>query len=133
VATLSAATTWAASCNLLIADPPAYVICEAPAVAAVAAAQAAVDYYNQKAQQAAAAYNEIQSAIDRLQGLMEDCNLADADGRQDDVDRDVSDGSAAYAAAEAVSIPEVDTQPRKDAQTAVALAEQAVEEAQATA
>src|SRR4029453_17085462 len=133
VASLAAAVTWAGSCNLLIVDPPAYAICEVPAIAAVAAAQYAVSYYNAQAANAAAAYNAITAAIETLEGLLAHCQGGDADGDIDGVQSDVGTGNGLFAQAESVEIPNVESGPLDEANVAVAAAEAAVEEAGGTA
>ncbi|MGZ8222096.1 MAG: hypothetical protein ACXWT0_10650 [Methylobacter sp.] len=133
LAYLAAAETWAASCNLLIANLPAYAICEVPAVAAVAAAGYSVRYYQQQASEAQQACNEIQNAMNLLQQLLDNCVVAQSENNDSEIDNSILSAETIVVQADSISIPTVDGGPLEQAAQAVAEAETAVKQAQSVA
>jgi hypothetical protein len=133
VASLAAANFWAGSCNYLIADPPAYAICEVPALAAVAAATAAVSHYNDQVQEAGQAYRDASTAAAKLNDLISRCTVAESDGRGGDTQGTLAEGQSVLDDAQAISIPEVDSNLLAESQVAVASAENATTQAQKAA
>src|SRR5262249_54792684 len=127
---LVAAYTWAASCNLLIETPPAYAICEVPALAAVAKAHDSCSYYRDKMNEASQVYKSLGDAIDKLHKLIDDCKVADADNNDDQVTATVAEGQTAFNDSDALEIPDVSGQSLSDAKTAVAEAADATQQAQ---
>ena len=130
-ATLAAANMPAAPCNLLIANLAAYSDMRSPGSGGCCRCRCyAVNYYNDKAREAAQAYKDIGAAIDTLNKLIADCTVAEADQRDGDVTAAVNEGKTAFDSAEGVSIPDVSDEPLSDAQTKVAEAEDATKQAQ---
>jgi hypothetical protein len=130
VEALGTAQAEAASCYLLVLDLPAYAICEVQAGSAVGASTGAIDHYNGKAREAAQAYKDISSAIERLHELLGAYQVAESGGKTDDMAQALDEGHIAYEGAEAVAIPDVSDNLLTDARRAIAELQTANGEAQ---
>jgi hypothetical protein len=126
----TAAEVAVAACNLLIPNPVAYAICEIPALVGLKVAKDSVDNYKEKAQKAGDSYQEITAAITKLQELLNNCQIADADQNQQDIDSTLAAGQGVFETGLAAIIPDVSDQEIQDVQELVADAESATKEAE---
>jgi hypothetical protein len=114
---LGGAEAAAAACILLAEAPPAAAVCLVGAGIAIAAAEAAVYYFEGLLEEVEKAIEQTQAALDEVSGLMDHCEELGS-GQQAQADALAQQGEEAEGMA--VDPPEVDDGPLQEAEQALA-------------